>query len=95
MTIQDKKTVKALRDYWKYLTIRLSAIKLEIIQVSDAEFFRICKVRSFYLKLFLEDPKFKTWLLTLPHYQGHGTMNDIKFSARAKELKNKILEFEK
>ena len=90
---QEQKTLRALRQYWKYLNGRLLFIRLSIIDVSDVEFKRICTSLQIYKKAFYGHSDFKKWLLDIPFFY-QKKKNFIIFYALAVKLKNDILECE-
>ena len=95
MTKKQVKTARALKAYYKYLNARLYIIRLAIIDVPDKEFKRLITVRQFYREAFNADLDFKKWLLEKPHFAiAIEHKSDIRFSALAENLKNKILEWE-
>ena len=92
MTTKQIKTVKALKDYFKYLKTRILYIRLGLVVVGDNEFKRLTTSYQKYLQAF-KLQEFKRWLLQQKHHQENKL--DETFYPYAEQLKKDILEVEK
>lgn len=93
----EKKILRALKDYYLYLSERLVYIRYDFIDVSDREFKRIIKTREIYKKFF-NIAGFKTWLLKNNHPETGRPVSkadtEYQFFMLAQKMKNEILRSE-